>query len=110
MEVINKIGADALRYTLQSQTGTNQDIRYSEKRTEEARNFCNKMWNATRFVLMNLDGGMPAKPASFEPTDRWLLSRLAATENLDVVARETELAGNVLDGARVEVGHGSLLW
>lgn len=79
MEIITKVGADALRYTLMSQTGANQDIRYSEKKTEEARNFCNKIWNATRFVLMNLEGTLPGEPAT-EDTDRWLLSRLAATE------------------------------
>lgn len=80
MEVIEKIGADPLRYTLMSQTGANQDIRYSERKTEEARNFCNKIWNATRFVLMNLDAGMPSEPSVLEDSDRWLLSRLYATE------------------------------
>jgi len=79
MDVIEKVGADALRFTLLSQTGYNQDIRYSERRTEDARNFCNKIWNAVRFVLMNVDG-VPAKPAVLEDADRWLLSRLYATE------------------------------
>ena len=79
-EVIAKIGADALRYTLLSQTGQNQDIRYSEQRTEEARNFCNKIWNATRFVLMHLDG-VPEEPTKLDETDEWLLSRLYQTEN-----------------------------
>ena len=78
-EVIAKIGADALRYTLLSQTGQNQDIRYSERRTEEARNFCNKIWNATRFVLMHLDGP-PVEPKGLDQTDEWLLSRLYQTE------------------------------
>lgn len=81
MEIINKIGADALRYTLLSQTGANQDIRYSERKTEEARNFCNKIWNATRFVLMNVEeGGRPNLTGELEDVDEWLLSRLAATE------------------------------
>src|SRR5258708_16911765 len=80
MAIMEKVGADALRYTLMSQTGANQDIRYSEKKTEEARNFCNKIWNATRFVLMNLDGPAPTEPTSLDETDRWLLSRLKATE------------------------------
>ena len=90
-EVLEKIGADGLRYTLMSQTGANQDLRYSEKKTEEARNFCNKIWNATRFVLMNLD---PAgshepgagSPANLDDTDKWLLSRLKATEAQVVAA------------------------
>ncbi|HZH98222.1 MAG TPA: valine--tRNA ligase, partial [Fimbriimonadaceae bacterium] len=79
MDVIEKIGADPLRYTLMSQCGYNQDIRYSERRTEEARNFCNKIWNATRFVLMNVEA-VPARPEQLEDTDRWLLSRLYRTE------------------------------
>ena len=78
--VLEKIGADAMRYTLQSQTGSNQDLRYSERRTEEARNFCNKIWNATRFVLMNIGDTPPEKPKEFEILDKWLLSRLARTE------------------------------
>lgn len=80
MEVIQKIGADALRYTLMSQVGMNQEIRYSEKRTEEARNFCNKIWNATRFVLMNLGDEPVHMPKSLEIVDRWLLSRLSRVE------------------------------
>ncbi len=79
MEVIQTIGADALRYTLLSQTGENQELRYSERKTEEARNFCNKIWNATRFVQMNIEGPV-SEPASFTTVDRWLLSRLYATE------------------------------
>ena len=79
MEVIEKVGADALRFTLLSQTGYNQDIRYSARRTEEARNFCNKIWNAVRFVLLNVETA-PAKPTAFEDVDRWLLTRLHATE------------------------------
>lgn len=79
MDVIAKIGADALRYTLLSQTGENQDLRYSERKTDEARNFCNKVWNATRFVLMNVEE-VPQKPEKLEDVDRWLLSRLYATE------------------------------
>ncbi len=80
MAIIDKVGADALRYTLMSQTGANQDLRYSEKKTEETRNFCNKIWNATRFVLMNLEGPAPTEPGELDDTDRWLLSRLRATE------------------------------
>ncbi len=69
MGVIESKGADALRFTLLSQAGYNQDIRYSDRRTEDARNFCNKLWNATRFVLMNL-GDVPineTKVRTFAP-------------------------------------------
>ncbi len=88
MGVIETIGADALRYILQSQTGENQDIRYSPKKTEEARNFCNKIWNATRFVLMNLGDDLPKRPSTFSKVDQWMLSRLAAVENETKAAYE----------------------
>jgi valyl-tRNA synthetase len=78
MTVINTLGADALRWTLLSQTGENQDLRYSDKKTEDARNFCNKIWNATRFVLMNIEA-VPAQPTEFQTVDRWLLTRLSKT-------------------------------
>jgi len=63
-----------------SQTGDNQDIRYSERRTTDARNFCNKIWNASRFVLMNLEGYSGEQPKTLDTFDQWLLSRLAQTE------------------------------
>ena len=79
MEIVEKLGADALRYTLLSQTGENQELRYSEKKTEEARNFCNKIWNATRFALMNIEGPIE-QPGELTTVDQWLLSRLFQTE------------------------------
>lgn len=79
-QVIEDKGADAMRFTLLSQAGMNQEIRYSERKTEDARNFCNKIWNATRFVLMNLDGFSGVRPEALLPVDKWLLSRLEATE------------------------------
>jgi valyl-tRNA synthetase len=81
MDVIDTLGADALRWTLLSQTGENQELRYSERKTEEARNLANKVWNATRFVLMNVTE-MPAAPTSLDSVDEWLLSRLVRTEKL----------------------------
>jgi len=56
LESIATYGADALRFALIQQTGKNQDIRFSDKRVEQARNFANKIWNASRFVMMNLEG------------------------------------------------------
>lgn len=82
MTVIESLGADVLRYTLLSQTGQNQDLRYSERKNEEARNFCNKIWNATRFVLLNVteEQDLDSVPAELEEVDRWLLSKLVRTE------------------------------
>lgn len=82
MDIIHEKGADALRWTLFSQTGENQDIRYSERKTTDARNFCNKIWNASRFVLMNLDGFKDTLPTSFDVEDKWILSRLVETEKV----------------------------
>jgi valyl-tRNA synthetase len=82
LDLIARYGADATRFSLMQQAGKNQDIRYSEQRTDVAGNFCNKLWNASRFVLMNLDeattGALPPQEARPLP-DRWILSRLNAT-------------------------------
>ncbi len=76
--VIEKMGVDPLRYTLLGATGENQEIRYSEKKNEESRNFCSKIWSASRFILMNLKD-IPEKPdkKDFHGVDKWILSRLA---------------------------------
>ena len=89
MDVISTKGADVLRYTLLAQTGTNQDLRYSEERTTDARNFCNKVWNASRFVAMNLDGYTPGPLDQLEDFDRWILNRLAECEKTVSQAYET---------------------
>jgi valyl-tRNA synthetase len=87
--LIDRYGSDALRYTLiREVAGAGQDIslKFDRKTQESAsveasRNFTNKLWNASRFVLMNLDGQTPAQlgqpdPAQLELSDRWILSRL----------------------------------
>ncbi len=88
IDLIDRYGADATRFSLMQQAGKNQDIRYSEKRTDIAGNFCNKLWNASRFVLMNLDeattGTLPPQEQRTLP-DRWILSRL--NETIDTVNR-----------------------
>ena len=75
-------GADALRFTLAAMSATGRDIKLSVERIAGYRAFANKIWNATRFALMRLDG-RPAHPAtlreSLEPADRFILSRLAVT-------------------------------
>ncbi|WP_414576564.1 valine--tRNA ligase [Anabaena sp. CCY 9402-a] len=84
--LIDKYGTDALRYTLVKEVaGAGQDIRleYDRKKDESSsveasRNFANKLWNAARFVMMNLDGQTPAQlgqPLATELSDRWILSR-----------------------------------
>ncbi len=84
LELIEKYGADALRWSLLQQAGMQQSIRFYEDRVVNARNFANKVWNAVRFVLLNLEGAdldalrqMGAQPA--DALDRWVLSRLQRT-------------------------------
>lgn len=83
LEMIESYGADAIRYTLTALTTEGQDIKLSATRFEMGRNFINKLWNASRFVLMNLsevDGGtheITRDMLAFE--DRWILSRLNKT-------------------------------
>jgi len=84
IEMIETYGADAVRFSLVMLTAEGQDIKLSPSRFEMGRNFANKVWNAARFVLMNLDGsGAPPQPARLTQArrfeDRWILSRLAAT-------------------------------
>lgn len=84
LEMIDKYGADALRFSLMRLASTGQDIRFSEDRIPEARNFATKIWNAARFVLMNLDEGLDitrpvvANPAYTVP-ERAILSKLQRT-------------------------------
>ncbi|MHB9038609.1 MAG: valine--tRNA ligase [Armatimonadota bacterium] len=89
LELIDKFGADALRFALIQQTGMNQDIRFSDKRVEDTRNFGNKIWNASRFVIMNLECYSPSDFGSedwdkdtLRLEDRWIISRLNLTMKL----------------------------
>ena len=78
LEVIDKYGADALRLTLMTGNAPGNDMRFYWERVESSRNFANKIWNASRFVLMNLEGKTVTEPesASLCYEDKWILSRL----------------------------------
>ena len=87
---IEKYGADALRFTLATGNTPGNDMRYSAERVEASRNFANKLWNAARFVLMNLKDDEPAPhiPVDLELEDKWILSKFnnvvkEVTDNLD---------------------------
>ncbi|MCR4991043.1 MAG: valine--tRNA ligase [Lachnospiraceae bacterium] len=97
LEIIDKYGADALRLTLITGNAPGNDMRFYMSRVEASRNFANKVWNASRFLMMNLDNdealSEEVKKASqneikLEPVDKWILSKLntvvkEATENMD---------------------------
>lgn len=91
LEVIDNYGADALRFSLATGNAPGSDIRFYESRVEAARNFANKIWNASRFVMMNLDEELMEKykdSKNYSVADRWILSRAntvvrEVTENLD---------------------------
>ena len=90
LEVIDKYGADALRLTLITGNAPGNDMRFYWERVEASRNFANKVWNASRFIMMNLEGMEVTEPAisDLAPEDKWILSAVNTltkdvTENMD---------------------------
>ena len=88
LEIIDKYGADALRFTLATGNAPGNDMRFYMERVEASRNFANKIWNAARFVLMNLEIDRRELPHAPKTEDKWILSRLNTvirnvTDNLD---------------------------
>ena len=90
LEVVEKYGADALRLTLITGNAPGNDMRFYWERVEASRNFANKVWNASRFIMMNLGDEQPTKPSDEQllPVDKWILSKVNTlakdvTENMD---------------------------
>ncbi len=96
LEVIDKYGADALRMTLITGNAPGNDMRFYWERVENSRNFANKVWNASRFIMMNLEkapeissnGRNESMPSNLMMADQWILSKVntlakEVTENLD---------------------------
>ena len=91
LDVIAQYGADALRFTLITGNAPGNDMRYTEKRVIASRNFANKIWNASRFIMMNLEGKTVTEPADLNELcleDKWILSKLntvirEVTDNMD---------------------------
>lgn len=92
LKVIEKYGADALRFTLATGNSPGNDMRFSKEKVEASRNFANKIWNASRFILMNCEGhdvsyGLP-DALNLNIEDKWILSKFntlcaEVTENLE---------------------------
>ncbi|NLL63403.1 MAG: valine--tRNA ligase [Ruminococcaceae bacterium] len=78
LEIIEEYGADALRFTLATGNSPGNDMRFSDEKVEASRNFANKIWNAARFILMNMDGteGVPHIPNMLAIEDKWIISKL----------------------------------
>ncbi len=88
LEIIDKYGADALRFTLVTGNSPGNDMRFSTEKVEASRNFANKIWNASRFVQMNLTIDKAELPETLALEDKWILSKFndivkAVTENID---------------------------
>ncbi|MDD3882379.1 MAG: valine--tRNA ligase [Eubacteriales bacterium] len=75
LEIIDQYGADALRFSLIMGVAPGNDMRYSTEKVEAARNFANKIWNASRFVLMNMDKPESLDESELTLPDKWILSR-----------------------------------
>ena len=90
LEIIDKYGADALRLTLITGNAPGNDMRFYNERVEASRNFANKVWNASRFIMMNMEKNVVEEPEDFllKPADRWIISKVNSltkemTENMD---------------------------
>ena len=90
LEIIDKYGADALRFTLITGNAPGNDMRFSDQKVQASRNFANKIWNASRFILMNMNGEKIGAPEDYqlEDADKWILCRMnetvkAVTDNME---------------------------
>lgn len=90
LEIIEQYGADALRMTLVTGNAPGNDMRFYDERVENSRNFANKVWNASRFIMMNMEGKEITVPAKedYSVADRWIRSKVNTltkdvTENMD---------------------------
>ena len=107
MDLMDKYGADAMRFNLLSLFTNNQDVKFDadidkktheflgSPRTEQARAFVTKIWNASRFLLMNMEGYTPGEPVAQTAADAWMFSRLAKTVKSVTDGVETYTFGDV---------------
>ena len=94
LKLMQTYGADGMRFGLLMQVTGAQDLKFNEAKLTSSRNFATKIWNAARFILMNLDGYVPGDPQPVSDADKWILSRLAG------VARRMEESEESFDFAK----------
>ena len=112
MDLMDKYGADAMRFNLLSLFTNNQDVKFDadidkktheflgSPRTEQARAFVTKIWNASRFLLMNMEGYTPGEPVAETAADAWMMSRLAKQVRAVTEGIETYAFGDTVRGVQ----------
>ena len=112
MELIERYGADAMRFNLLTLCTTNQDVKFDadidpktheflgSARTEQARSFVTKIWNASRFLLMNMEGYTPGEPVAETAADAWMFSRLARATKMVTEGIERYTFGEMARGVQ----------
>ncbi|MDY2776824.1 MAG: valine--tRNA ligase [Collinsella sp.] len=112
MDLIDMYGADAMRFNLLTLCTTNQDVKFDadidkktralkgSARTEQARSFVTKIWNASRFLLMNMEGYTPGEPVAQTSADAWMFSRLAKAVRMVTEGIETYTFGEMARGVQ----------
>ncbi|MBY4797929.1 valine--tRNA ligase [Collinsella sp. AGMB00827] len=110
MDLIERYGADAMRFNLLTLCTTNQDVKFDadidpkthefkgSPRTEQARSFVTKIWNASRFLLMNMEGYTPGAPVAETAADAWIFSRLAKATELVTLGLSEYVFGDMARG------------
>ncbi len=106
IDLINEYGADALRFGLLTQVTGGQAIRFDKQKIENARNFANKIRNAARFVMMNMEGASPREvvPNTEKDVDQWIMARLA------VLVERVETAYKTYDFGEVTKALYTFFW
>ena len=106
LEIISKYGADALRYALATGNSPGNDMRFSDEKIEAARNFANKLWNAARFVMMNLTIDKIALPdeGDLAIEDKWILTKLKKTAAAEPEPRQIRDRNRALHTLRFRLG------
>ena len=99
LDVIDEYGADALRFSLLMGVSPGNDTRYSREKVESSRNFANKVWNASRFVLMNVDQAVPLRAEGLSVADKWILTRFQSA--LEEITAHNEEGDFGLSASRI---------